>query len=199
MLIVGLTGGYASGKSTVGRMFEELGAVVIDADVLARKVVEPGRPAWDKIVAHFGEKVLNEDKTLNRTAIGQIIFNDEMERKRLESIIHPRVLEEEQKAIYDIRKKYPDALIILSVPLLMESGHHKICDRIVVVSVDEETHIQRLMKRDNFSREEAVKRISAQMPLSEKLKYADYVIDNSGKIEETEKHVRNVFKLLRQE
>lgn len=199
MLIIGLTGGYASGKSTVAGMFEELGAVVIDADILARKVVEREKPAWKKIVEHFGEKVLNEDKTLNRITLGQIIFNDETERKRLEAIIHPRVLEEEQKAIYEIRKKEPDAVVILSVPLLIESGHHKICDRIAVVTVDEEIHIQRLMKRDGFSREEAVKRISAQMPLSEKVKHADYVIDNSGKIEETEKHVRNVFKMLRQE
>lgn len=193
MLIVGLTGGYASGKSTVAGMFAEMGTVIIDADILARKVVEPGKSAWNKIVEHFGEKVLNEDKTLNRKTLGEIVFNDETERKRLESIIHPRVLEEEQKAIYEIRKKDPEAIVILSVPLLIESGHHKICDRIVVVTVDEQTHIQRLVKRDDFSREEAIKRISTQMPLSEKVKYADFVIDNSGSLEETKRQVRKIF------
>lgn len=193
MLVVGLTGGYASGKSTVARMFEELGAVLIDADILARKVVAPGRPAWHEIVEHFGKGILLGNSEINRKALADIIFKDEKEREKLNSIVHPRVLEEELAAIDEIREKKPDAVVILSVPLLIESGHFNYCDRIVVVTVDEETHIMRLIERDGFSRDEAIRRISAQMPLSEKVKYADFVINNSGSIEETEREAKVVF------
>lgn len=199
MLIVGLTGGYASGKSTVAGMFVELGANLIDADGLAREVVEPGKPAWVQIVAHFGEEILLENKEINRKALADIIFSNEKERDVLNSIVHPRVFEEEQKAIDGISERKPDAIVILSVPLLIESGHFNYCDRIVVVNVDEETHINRLMERDEFSREEAIMRISAQMPLSEKIKYADYIIDNSGSIETTEKQVKEVLKSLKKQ
>lgn len=193
MLVVGLTGGYASGKSTVARMFEELGAVLIDADLLARKVVAPGRPAWYQIVEHFGKGILLGNSEINRKALADIIFKDEKEREKLNSIVHSRVLEEELAAIDEIREKKPDAVVILSVPLLIESGHFNYCDRIVVVTVDEETHIMRLIERDGFSRDEAIRRISAQMPLSEKVKYADFVVNNSGSIEETERQAKVVF------
>lgn len=199
MLIVGLTGGYASGKSTVARVFMEMGATLIDADDLAREVVEPDKPAWSDIVAHFGKGVLLENREIDRKALGETIFRDERERERLNAIVHPRILEEELKAIERVRKASPDAVVILSVPLLIESGHYRHCDRIVVVTVDEETHIKRLMERDGFTREEAVRRISAQMPLLEKVGYADFVIDNSGSIEETEKRVKEVFALLKKD
>lgn len=199
MLIVGLTGGYASGKNTVAKMFVELGAVLIDADKLARKVVEPGKPAWKGIVAHFGERILLENKEIDRKALAKLIFEDEVEREILNSLVHPRVLEEELREIDEIREKKPDAIVILNVPLLIESGHFNYCDRVVVVNVNEEAHIKRLVERDGFSREEAVRRISAQMPLSEKVKYADYLIDNSGSIENTERQVREVFKFLKKQ
>lgn len=199
MLIVGLTGGYASGKSTVAGMFADMGAVVIDADILARKVVEPGKPAWSEIVAHFGNEILLEDKEINRKALAEIVFRNKKEREKLNAIVHPRVLEEEIKAIGEIRTKAPDAIVILSVPLLIESGHYKHCDKIVVVTVDDETHIKRLMERDGFTREEAIMRISAQMHLSEKVKYADFVIDNSGSMEETERQAKEVFDKLKRE
>jgi len=197
MLIVGLTGGYASGKSTVAKMFVELGAALIDADKLAREVVEPEKAAWFEIVTNFGKGILLGNREIDRKALGEIVFKDKEERERLNAIVHPRVLEEELKAIEKIREREPDAITILSVPLLIESGHYRHCDKIIVVTVDEETHIKRLMERDGFAREEAVRRISAQMPLSEKVKYADFVIDNSGSIEDTERQVKEVFSSLK--
>ncbi|HLB05492.1 MAG TPA: dephospho-CoA kinase [Thermodesulfobacteriota bacterium] len=198
MLIVGLTGGYASGKSTVARMFMELGAALIDADQLAREVVEPEKAAWFEIVAHFGKGILLENRGIDRKALGEIVFKDKEERERLNAIVHPKVLEEELRAIEKIRGREPDAIVILSVPLLIESGHYRHCGKIIVVTVDEETHIKRLINRDGFTREEAIRRISAQMPLSEKVKYADFVIDNSGSIKDTESHVRNIFNIIKQ-
>ncbi len=197
MLIVGLTGGYASGKSTVAKMFVELGAVLIDADRLAREVVRPGKQAWFEIVAHFGKGILLKNREIDRKALGEIVFGSEVERERLNAIVHPRVLDEELRAIEEIKNREPDAIIILSVPLLIESGHYKNCDKIVVVTVDKDTQIKRLMERDGFSREDSARRISAQMPLSEKVQYADFVIDNSGSRQETELQVKEVFKRLR--
>ncbi|MDO8444799.1 MAG: dephospho-CoA kinase [Deltaproteobacteria bacterium] len=198
MLIVGLTGGYASGKSTVAKMFVELGAALIDADQLAREVVEPEKAAWFEIVAHFGKGILLENREIDRKALGEIVFRDKEERERLNAIVHPKVLEEELKAIEMIREREPDAITILSVPLLIESGHYRHCDKIIVVTVDEETHIKRLMERDGFTREEAIRRISAQMPLSEKAGYADFVIDNSGSLKNTESQVRDILNTLKQ-
>ena len=197
LLIVGLTGGYASGKSTVAGMFVKFGAILIDADRLAREVVEPGKPAWSEIVDHFGKGVLLENREIDRKALGEIVFRDKEERERLNAIVHPRVLEMELETIDDIRERKPNAIVILSVPLLIESGHFNYCDKIIVVNVDEETHINRLMARDGFSREEAVRRINSQLPLFEKVKYADYIIDNSGSIEDTERQVKEVFPSLR--
>ena len=197
MLIVGLTGGYASGKSTVAKMFVELGATLIDADRLAREVVKPDKQAWFEIVAHFGKGILLKNREIDRKALGEIVFGSDAERERLNAIVHPRVLDEELKAIEEIKGRGLDAILILSVPLLIESGHYRQCDKIVVVTVDRDTQIKRLMERDGFSREESLRRISAQMPLSEKVQYADYVIDNSGKKQETELQVREVFRRLR--
>ena len=197
MLIVGLTGGYASGKSTVAKMFVELGATLIDADRLAREVVKPDKQAWFEIVAHFGKGILLKSREIDRKTLGEIIFGSKAEREKLNAIVHPRVLDEELKAIEEIKGRGLDAILILSVPLLIESGHYKLCDKIVVVTVDKDTQIKRLMERDGFSREESVRRISAQMPLSEKVTYADFVIDNSGSGQETELQVKEVFKELR--
>lgn len=196
MLIVGLTGGYACGKSTVAEMFVELGAVLIDADKIAREVVKPDKQAWFEIVAHFGKGILLENGEIDRKVLGEVVFRDKAEREILNAIVHPRVLEEELKAIEEIKDREPDAIVILSVPLLIESGHYKQCDKIVVVRVDKDTQIIRLMERDGFSREEAIRRISAQMPLSEKVAYADFVIDNSGSREETEVQIKEVFRRL---
>ncbi|MEK6725641.1 MAG: dephospho-CoA kinase [Deltaproteobacteria bacterium] len=197
MLIVGLTGSYASGKSTVAKMFVELGIALIDADRIAREVVKPDKQAWLEIVGHFGKGILLKNSEIDRKALGEIVFGSDAERERLNAIVHPRVLDEELRAIEEIKNREPDAIIILSVPLLIESGHYKNCDKIVVVTVDKDTQIKRLMERDGFSREESIRRISAQMPLSEKVTYADFVIDNSGSRQETELQVKEVFKKLR--
>jgi len=197
LLKVGLTGGYASGKSTVAKMFVELGATLIDADKLAREVVKPDKQAWFEIVAHFGKGILLKNGEIDRKALGEIVFGSDAEMEKLNAIVHPRVLDEELKAIEEIKGRGLDAILILSVPLLIESGHYRQCDKIVVVTVDRDTQIKRLMERDGFSREESLRRISAQMPLSEKVTYADFVIDNSGSIQETEFQVKEVFKKLR--
>jgi len=160
-------------------------------------VVKPDKQAWFEIVAHFGKGILLKNREIDRKALGEIVFGSVAERERLNTIVHPRVLEEELRAIEEIKDREPHAIVILSVPLLIESGHYKNCDKIVVVTVDRDTQIKRLMERDGFSREESLRRISAQMPLSEKVTYADFVIDNSESIQETEFQVKEVFKKLR--
>ena len=185
MKIIGLTGGIASGKSTVSRALRELGAIIIDADEVAHAIIEPGKPAWEDIVEHFGSEVLNPDQTIDREKLGAIVFNDPERLQELNQITHPRVGEQFKQMIKDIKSQQADAVLFIEVPLLYETHMDRICDEVWVVWVDEETQIQRLMKRDGLSREDALKRIDAQMSLDEKAKRADVVIDNSFSIEET--------------
>ncbi len=185
MKIIGLTGGIASGKSTVSRALRELGAIIIDADEVAHAIIEPGKPAWKDIVEHFGLGVLNPDQTIDREKLGAIVFNDPEKLQVLNQITHPRVGEQFKQMIKDIKSQQADAVLFIEVPLLYETHMDRICDEVWVVWVDEETQIQRLMKRDGLSREDALKRIDAQMSLDEKAKRADVVIDNSFSIEET--------------
>lgn len=185
MKIIGLTGGIASGKSTVSRALRELGAIIIDADEVAHAIIEPGKPAWKDIVEHFGLGVLNPDQTIDREKLGAIVFNDPEKLQVLNQITHPRVGEQFKQMIKNIKSQQADAVLFIEVPLLYETHMDRICDEVWVVWVDEETQIQRLMKRDGLSREDALKRIDAQMSLDEKAKRADVVIDNSFSIEET--------------
>lgn len=185
MKIIGLTGGIASGKSTVSRALQDLGAIVIDADEVAHTIIEPGKPAWEDIVEHFGSEVLNPDQTIDREKLGAIVFNDPERLQELNQITHPRVGEQFKQMIKNIKSQQADAVLFIEVPLLYETHMDRICDEVWVVWVDEETQIQRLMKRDGLSREDALKRIDAQMSLDEKAKRADVVIDNSFSIEET--------------
>jgi dephospho-CoA kinase len=196
-VIVGLTGGIATGKSTVSQMLRDLGATVIDADVWARKVVEPGSPALAEIAETFGPGVLHPDGTLNRPALADIVFHDDKARERLNAITHPRVREgmwQETQAALAAR---PDLPVIWDVPLLFEGGTWRLVDATVVVYVDEETQRTRLMQRNGLSREDADARIRAQMPIEEKRQRADYVIDNRGTIEETRKQVEALWQILR--
>jgi dephospho-CoA kinase len=185
MKIIGLTGGIASGKSTVSRALRELGAIIIDADEVAHAIIEPGKPAWEDIVEHFGSEVLNPDQTIDREKLGAIVFNDPEKLQVLNQITHPRVGEQFKQMIKDIKSQQADAVLFIEVPLLYETHMDRICDEVWVVWVDEETQIQRLMKRDGLSREDALKRIDAQMSLDEKARRADFVIDNRFSVEET--------------
>ena len=181
MLLIGLTGGVATGKSTVAAMFARCGAVVIDADVLARQVVEPGKPAWREIVKTFGKGVLNHDQTLNRQQLGAIVFRSPAKRTQLERIIHPRVAHEQQRLAREATRKNPHAIVIYDVPLLFEAGIDKRVDMTIVVTADLETQLTRLKKRNGLSRAEALRRIKSQMPISQKRRLADYVIDGTSK------------------
>lgn len=186
--IVGLTGGIASGKSTVSKLLDKRGFTIVDADIAARKVVEPGENAYSEIVDAFGKGILLKDGTLDRGKLGSIVFKDEEERKKLNGIVHPAVrkkmMEWQDEAI-----KAGKQTVILDIPLLYESQLTHLVERVIVVYVNEETQLKRLMERNAFSKEEAVIRISSQMPLREKLELADAVLDNNGAIEETEKQL----------
>jgi len=184
MKIIGLTGGIASGKSTVARALRELGATIIDADEVAHAIMEPGKPAWEDIVEKFGSDILKPDHTIDREKLGAIVFNDPVLLMELNQITHPRVAEQLKHMIRTFRSQQSD-IVFLEVPLLYETHLERVCDEVWVVWVDEETQIQRLMKRDNLSREDAIKRIDAQMSLDEKARRADFVIDNRFSIEET--------------
>ncbi|MDH7498659.1 MAG: dephospho-CoA kinase [Syntrophomonadaceae bacterium] len=185
MKIIGLTGGIASGKSTVSGILKSLGAVVIDADQVAREVVEPGQPAWQEIVDAFGPAVLNPDGTLNRKQLSQLVFRDGEKLRRLNAITHPRVIEHFRQRLQWLRANRPDAVVVLDVPLLFESGMDAMADEVWVVWVDQEIEMQRLMMRDGITHEEAQARVAAQLPLEEKVRRADRVIDNTRSLQET--------------
>ncbi|MBZ4687240.1 MAG: dephospho-CoA kinase [Clostridiales bacterium] len=194
MLVIGLTGGIASGKTTVATILQELGAAVLDADEVAKKIVQKGKPAYKEIIKTFGRKVLTSDGDLNRKLLGKIVFNDEEKRKKLESIIHPRVKEYFLEEIQRIKEKDPQKIIVLDVPLLLESGMETLVDEVWVVAVSEELQIKRIELRDRIGRQEALKRIKAQMPLKEKLKYADRIINAEGTLEDTKRQVVSLWR-----
>lgn len=196
MLLIGLTGGIASGKTSVSNMFVKLGVHLIDADIIARDVVKPNQHAWKEIVAAFGESVLDDKKEIIREKLANIIFNDPEKRKQLEAITHPRIIEEENRLVNELRKKNKSGIIVLDAALLIEAGHHKRVDKLVVVYLDRKTQIKRLMKRDNISITEAEKRLNSQMPLEEKVKLADYAIDNNKSIDEVETRVSEIYREL---
>jgi len=194
MKIIGLTGGIASGKSIVASVFRELGAIILDADQIARLVVLPHQPAWEDIVEFFGPQVVNEDESLDRAKIGEIVYNNPDSLKELNRITHPRIMQYYKDEMRRIKLEQPDAIVILEVPLLYETNMDKLCQQVVVVCVDRETQIKRLMERDKMSYEDAVRRINAQMPMDEKVRRADFVIDNRGSMEETKEKATKYYK-----
>lgn len=198
MLKVGLTGGIASGKSTVSRLLAECGAYVIDADVLAREAVVPGQPALREIAGTFGPGMLSSDGTLNRERLATIIFNDPAQRQRLEAIIHPYVFSEEERRFREIAAGDPHAVVIFDAALLIETGAYKQKDRVIVVTADEQAQVARLQARDRLSEAEARRRIAAQMPLTEKVKVAHYVIDGTLRMEQLRKEVSRIYQELKQ-
>jgi dephospho-CoA kinase len=196
MILVGLTGGVATGKSTVAKMFKQCGAAVINADLLARQVVEPGKPAWRAIVKLFGRTVLNQDRSLDRQTLGSIVFHNPKKRRQLERIIHPRVAREQQRLVHRIAKRKPHAVVIYEVPLLFEAGVDKRVDKIIVVTVDRNTQIARLSKRNGLSRAEALRRIRSQMPLAKKIQQADHVLNGTLSRPSLRKQVGQLFNSL---
>lgn len=196
-LLAGLTGGMGSGKTTIGQMFRDLGAHVIDADKISRALMEPGKPAWQEIVDMLGKSVLRDDQTLDRGKIADIVFNDAKKKEELEAILHPRVMEEEQRLFDDIRNGDPSALVIIDAALLIESGNHRKVQKVIVIASDEETRIQRIMAKKTFTREDAERRLRQQMPLKDKIKYADYVLHNDSGFPELKEKVEALFHQLK--
>lgn len=195
-MLIGLTGGIASGKNLTAGFFKELGAHIIDADEISREIAKPELPAYNAVVQEFGLEILNPDKTINRKKLGKIVFNDKDKLKKLESITHPKIIAEENRQIKNIQLKNPDAVIIVNAALLIETGRYREMDKVIVVYADENTQRKRLMARDGISEVEARMRISQQMPLKEKVKFADFVIDNSFDVEKTKEEVVKVFKTI---
>ena len=179
MIIAGLTGGVATGKTTVSRFFQDCGAVLVDADVLARVVVEPGKPAWRDVVRTFGKRILLPDRTVNRPALGDIVFQNPAKLKRLNAIMHPRIAREQARLTREIAQKDPESVIIYDAPLLIEAQAHRRMDRIIVVAADRKIQIARLQRRSHLTRAQAVRRVNSQMPLKQKTAMADYVIDGT--------------------
>jgi dephospho-CoA kinase len=197
MILVGLTGGVATGKSTVAKMFKRCGAILIDADKLAREVVEPGKLAWRAIVKQFGKTVLNQNRSLDRQALGSIVFHNPKKRRQLERIIHPRVAREQQRLVRRIAKRKPHTVVIYEVPLLFEAGVDKRVDKIIVVTADRETQLARLKKRNGLTRAEAIRRIRSQMPMAKKIQRADHVLNGTLPRPSLHRHVGQLFKSLR--
>ena len=201
MLSIGLTGGIASGKSTVAQMLMHLGAHLIDFDKLAHEVQKPGKPAWKEIVAHFGTDILNQDETIDRVKLAQIVFADKKELKALNNIVHPHVFNLWQKRLDKIKRKDEHAIVLSDIPLLFEGKTQNLFDLTILVLISSEEQICRLMARNNLSRDEARMRLKSQMPIDEKIKLADIVIENKDTQVKTEKTVVNVWKelLIREE
>lgn len=196
MLAVGLTGSIATGKSFVTRYLRELGAEVIDADQAARMVVEKGTPGLEAVVREFGTEVLAPDGTLDRKKLGSIVFADEAKRLKLNSIIHPLVIEMQDEWLASVEERSRDAIAVVDAALMIESGGYKRFDKLIVVVAEPAVQLARLMARDNLSENEARRRIDAQMPQDEKRKFADHVIDTSNGYEDTKRQTREVFASL---
>jgi dephospho-CoA kinase len=186
---IGLTGGIATGKSTVANLLARRGALLVDLDRIAREVVEPGQPALAAIAGHFGQGVLQPDGTLHRKKLGEIVFADSAQRKALEQIIHPAIRAVMKERMEAYEREFPGKLTVVDVPLLYESGLLSYFQKVMVVYVPREEQLLRLMERDKLSPEAAESRLSAQMDIEEKKRRADILIDNSGSREETERQI----------
>ena len=197
MIVAGLTGGIATGKSTVSKMFRDEGAVIIDADKIAHNVVKKGEPAWQQIRDYFGNEILLPNEEINRAYLGDIVFNDVAKKKVLNEIVHPFVLEKMAEELKQAEETRRASTVILDVPLLIESGMHKgIMSDVILVYIPERLQLERLIARDNISVADATARIKSQMPIDEKKNYAGIVIDNSKSIDETRKRTIEVFRAL---
>ena len=195
MLVVGLTGGMASGKSVVSKTLRDLGLSIIDADLIAREMVKPNKAGYRDIVDHFGKGILNPDQTINRRRLAKIIFSDPEERERLNSLLHPRIVKEIKRRIENFKEK-GEGMVIVDAALLIAAGQLPLVDKLIVVIVSKRLQIKRLAQRDHLTEKEARERIATQMPLSEKMKLADYVVNNSGSVKKTIKRTKEVYSQL---
>jgi len=193
MLTIGLTGGIASGKSLVAELFRRLGAVVIDSDRIAREVVEPGTTGCQLVVAEFGQDILAPDGTIDRAKLGSIIFSDRERRNTLNAILHPLIINTIRERIAALGRKYPGALVVADIPLLIECGLQHEFDAVIVVWSPIELQRKRLMERDGLSAAEVQQRIDAQMALDQKRASATFVIENDADQKKTEEQVRDIF------
>jgi dephospho-CoA kinase len=198
MIIVGLTGSVGSGKSTVSNFFKDLGAYIIDWDELARKVTRPHSKAWKEIVGYFGKRILNDDLTINRQKLADMVFSNKEELAKLNQIVHPEVFREDERATSEITSHEPGALIIKDIPLLFEVTRPIFVDKVVVVSASEQTQLRRLEEK-GINRRDAQRRIESQLPVEEKIESADFVINNDGPLEETRRQVEKIYSVLRKE
>jgi len=194
--IAGLTGGIASGKSTVAAMLAEAGARIVDADRIAHQVVLKGQPAWQDIVDHFGNGILTRDGQIDREALGSIVFNDTEAKKALNGIVHPRVFETMAQEIQSLAASHPGDLVIMDVPLLIESGLHTALPIVILVYVPEMMQKERLMRRDGLNAADAAARIRAQMPIDAKRAHAHYIVDNSGDLGATRRQVLDIYRKI---
>lgn len=196
MLLVGLTGGIASGKSTVSKMLRDRGVCVIDADLLAREVVAPNEPAFAELLDAFGTSILDADQQLDRQALGRLVFSDEGARKKLEAITHPRIFERFQQRTEEAEKR-GESIVVYDAPLLFERKLNQLMNAVIVVAIPRELQKQRLRSRDQMSDADAELRLASQWPLHEKVQQADHVVDNSHTLAHTEAQVDALVQQLR--
>ncbi len=197
MLLVGLTGGLASGKSHVGHHLERLGCLLVQADVLGHEALMPGGDAFDPVVREFGGSILGEDGRINRRRLAAMVFEQPDRLAILNQIVHPAVRQRTRAILDDFAAQHPDGIAVVEAAILIETGTYKNYDRLIVVTCSEEQQIVRAMNRDGITRDEALARLRMQLPLQEKLKFANYVIDTSGPAANTEAQTRTVFEALR--
>ena len=197
-LIVGLTGGIVSGKTTVSLMFKDLGAKIIDVDKLGHSVILPHKPAWKKIFKLFGKDILKNDLTINREKLGKIVFANQALLEKLNKITHPEIIKLVKKKINSERAKtnHQGKILMIDAALIYETKINRLMDKIIVVYIEEDAQIKRLSKRNNLSKDEALQRVKSQMPMKEKIKMADYVIDNNGKLGKTKEQVEKIWQNL---
>lgn len=199
MIVVGITGGLASGKTTVAGLFQECGAFVIQADQLARTVVAPGKTAWKEILKTFGARVLQADRTLDRIALANLVFHHPRKLSVLNRIVHPRVAREQVRQTNAIARQHPNAVIIYDAALLIEARAHERMDRIIVVTANQPIQIQRARQRDDLTKKEALARIRAQLPLRTKCRFADYVLNGTLPVARLRPKVRQLYREFLQE
>jgi dephospho-CoA kinase len=197
-LIIGLTGGIVGGKSTAASMFKDLGAKIVDVDKIGHSVILPHRPAWKKIIRLFGKDFLRNDLTIDRGKLGKIVFTNQTLLKKLNEITHPEIIKVIKKEINLAKNKTynQEKILIIDAALIYEAKMDRLMDKIIVVYINEDEQAKRLIERNDLSKEEALQRIKSQMPIKEKVKMADYVIDNSNSMDETKKQVEKIWKKL---